>query len=242
MTRAAVEGATSPLMDRIENISKRLGVTADAAKTLLRIAGEQADVSDDRLAQTLTKIANDYKRLQSEVAALNIDNPIAQKLVEHARPEIDAGHFDRADDLLRQAVQAQLAAATEARKLADKAAEAADAQMLGAANATAAQGDMVLTQRRYAQAAELFAQAAAYVPSTKPEERRRYIERQAEALYRLGDEKGKNDALRDAILLYVRLSSEVPPESVQFNWVYNAGNAVRTLGERDSGTAFFIML
>ena len=88
----------------------------DAAKTLLRIAGEQADVPDERLAETLTKIANDYKRLQEQVAVLNPENPVAKKLVEQARPEIDAGHFERARDLLREAVQAQLAAADQARK------------------------------------------------------------------------------------------------------------------------------
>jgi hypothetical protein len=43
-TKAAVEGATEPLLDRIVDIGKRLGVTEEAAKTLLKIAGEQPDV------------------------------------------------------------------------------------------------------------------------------------------------------------------------------------------------------
>lgn len=40
VTKAAVEGTTEPLMGRIEDISKRLGVTEEAAKTLLRVVGE----------------------------------------------------------------------------------------------------------------------------------------------------------------------------------------------------------
>src|SRR5262245_33328917 len=51
LTKAAVAGATGPLLDRIEDISKRLGVTEEAAKALLRIVGEQTDVPDERLAE-----------------------------------------------------------------------------------------------------------------------------------------------------------------------------------------------
>jgi hypothetical protein len=46
VTRAAVEGATEPLIGRIEDIGKRLGITEEAAKKLLRIVGEQPDVPD----------------------------------------------------------------------------------------------------------------------------------------------------------------------------------------------------
>ena len=60
----AVEGATSPLMDRIEDIGKRLGITEDGAKTLLRIVGEQTDVPDDRLADVVTKVAASVANLE----------------------------------------------------------------------------------------------------------------------------------------------------------------------------------
>jgi hypothetical protein len=160
VTRAAVEGATASYAKQVEEISKRLGVTEEAAKTLLRIAGEQ-DVPDERLAETLTKIANDYKRLQEQVAALSPENPVAKKLVEQAKPEIDAGHFERADDLLREAEQAELAAADQAEKLANQAIAARDARKLGAASVKAARADVALTQRHYKEAAELFGQAAA---------------------------------------------------------------------------------
>ena len=141
-TEAAVKGATGPLLDRITEIGKTLGVTEDAAKTLLKIVGEDANIPDDKLAEALTKVAGDYKRLQAQVAALNPDNPTARTLVDEAKPEIDAGHFARAHELLRQATQAQIAAAQEARKLKEQAQAAEDAQMLGAASSTAAEGDV----------------------------------------------------------------------------------------------------
>jgi len=44
VTEAAVKGATGPLVERIADISKTLGVTEDAAKTLLKIVGEDANI------------------------------------------------------------------------------------------------------------------------------------------------------------------------------------------------------
>ena len=164
LTEAAARGATGPLTSTIVDLSKRLGVTEDATKTLLRIVGEQ-DVPLERLSETLNRVANDYKRLQGQAAALNPDNAIARDLVTQAKAAIDAGQFERAHDLLHEAKQAQLAAAQQARKLREQAEAAEDAQMLGAANATAVEADIALTEGNYRQAAELFGEAAGYVPS-----------------------------------------------------------------------------
>jgi hypothetical protein len=105
-TEAAVKGATGPLVDRIADISKTLGVTEDATKTLLKIVGEDPNVPDDKLAEALSKVAGDYKRLQAQAAALNPENPTARQLVDEAKPEIDAGHFQHARELLGQATRA----------------------------------------------------------------------------------------------------------------------------------------
>ena len=51
--------------------------------------------------------------------------------------------------------------------------------MLGAASSTAAEGDVAMTERRYKEAAELFAQAGDYVPSGHASERAGYLLRQA---------------------------------------------------------------
>jgi hypothetical protein len=65
----------------------------------------------------------------------------------------------QAHELLRQATQAQLAAAQEAqeaRNLRAQAQAADDAQMLGAASATASEGGVALTERHYTEVADLF--------------------------------------------------------------------------------------
>ena len=96
VTQAAVKGATEAQQEHIDRISETLGVTKSAAKNLLKIVGEDANIPDDKLAEVLTKVAGDYKRLQAKVAALNPDNPTAKALLEQAKPEIEAGHFQRA--------------------------------------------------------------------------------------------------------------------------------------------------
>jgi len=197
--KQAVRGATEALQDHIDKISETLGVTKNAAKNLLKIVGQDKDIPDDKLAEALSRVAGNYKRLQAQVAALNPDNPPARKLVDEARSEIEAGHFARAHELLREATQAQIAAAQQAEKLEERAHAARDAQMLGAASSTAAEGDVALTERHYPEAAELFGQAAGYVPDGHASERGGYLLRQAEALYRQGDERGDNAALRSSI-------------------------------------------
>ena len=238
LTEAAARGAAGPLTNTIVDLSKRLGATEDATKTLLRIVGEQ-DVPLERLSEALNRVATDYKRLQAQAAALNPDNVTARDLVTQAKAAIDAGRFERARDLLHQAKQAQLAAAQQARKLREQAEAAENAQMLGAANATAVEADIALTERNYAQAAELFGEAAEYVPSGQADERLKYLDRQADALYRQGEERGDNGALREAIERYRVLLTQRPRDQVPLDWAMtqnDLGNALAVLGDRESGT------
>ncbi len=240
VTEAAVKGATGPLIDRVVDTSKTLGVTEDAAKTLLKIVGEDTNISEAKLAEALSKVAGDYKKLQSQVSALHPDNQTARKLIEEAKPEIEAGHFARAHELLREATQAQIVAAQEARKFKEQAQQAEDEQMLGAASSTAADGDVAMTERRYTDAAELFGQAASYVPSRQARERASYLLHQANALYQQGDERGDNEALRRSIEVYQRALAEYSRSEAPLDWATfqnNLGNALWALGERESGTA-----
>jgi tetratricopeptide (TPR) repeat protein len=235
-----VARATGPLLDRIVAIGKTLGVTEEAAKTLLRIVGEETNVPDDKLAEALTKVANDYKRLQAMAAALKPANPIAMNLVKQARSAIEDGHFELAHQLLRQATQAQIAAADEARRLRDQAQTAADADMLGAADSTAAEAEVAFTERNYPQAVSLFKQAADYVPPGHDNVRADYAERQANTLFRQGDERGDNAALHDAVEVYRQILVIHPQEREPLDWARiqtNLGNALWALGQRDSGTA-----
>jgi hypothetical protein len=97
-------------------------------------------------------------------------------------------------------------------KLEEQAKAAKDAQMLGAASSTAAEGDVALTERHYKEAADLFGQAADYVPSGHASEHGAYLMRQEDALYRQRDELGDNAALGSAIEVCKRALADYPRE------------------------------
>jgi tetratricopeptide (TPR) repeat protein len=240
VTEAAVKGATEPLTRQNVDISRTLGVTKDTTENLLKIVGENTKIPDVKLPEALTKVASDYESGPAQVVALNPDNPTAKTLVEQAKPEIEAGHFGRVHELLRQATQAQIAAALEAEKSEQQAHASRDAQMLGAASSTAVDGDVAVTERRYLEAAGLFGQAASYVPDGHSGEQGGYLLRQAEALYRQGGELGDNNTLRLSIEVCGRALAEYQRSEFPLEWGMtqsNLGLVLERLGERESGTA-----
>ena len=122
----------------------------------------------------------------------------------------------------------------------ERAQAAADAQMLGAASSTAAEGGVALTERHYKEAAELFGQAADDVPSGHASEHGGYLMRQEDALYWQGRELGDNAALSSAIEVCKRALADFPRERVPLDWAgaqNNLGNALMELGERERGTS-----
>ncbi|HYZ64332.1 MAG TPA: hypothetical protein VE650_17920, partial [Acetobacteraceae bacterium] len=239
LTEAAVRGATVPLVGAIGDLSRKLGITEDATKTLLRIVGEQ-DVPLERLSETLARVATDYKRLQAQAAALKPENPVARDLVERAKAEIGAGRFGKAHELLDAARQAQLAAAAQARQLREQAHAAELAQLRGAATATAVEGELAVTEGSYLQAAELFRQAADLLPPELKKEASGYRMSEAGALYRQGHERGDNPALQRSIAAFRSVLDDVRREQAPEQWadVQDAlANALTALGEREGGTA-----
>lgn len=239
LTEAAARGATGPLTAAIVDLSKKLGVTEDATKTLLRIVGQQ-DVPLERLSETLNRVANDYRRLQAQVAVLDQQNPAARRQILQASAAIAAGDFARARDLLRSATLAQIAAAQQARQLGEQARAAESAQFSGAAASTAAQGDLALTEVHYREAADLFGQAAELVPPDRLDDAVDYRKSQADALYREGGERGDNPALIASVEIWRRVLQSHNRERVPLDWAKtqtNLGKALGILGEREAGTA-----
>src|SRR6478609_2897525 len=111
--------------------------------------------------------------------------------------------------------------------------------MLGAAQSTAAEADVAMTERRYGEAAELFGQAVHHVPRGHASEKGFYLLRHADTLYRQGDERGENNALRSSIEVYRRALGEYPRSEAPLQWAMtqnNLGNALWTLGQRETGT------
>src|SRR5262249_55473587 len=102
LTKAAVAGVVGPLADRITDLSQKLGLTENAALTLLRVLGQQ-NVPLEQLPQKLGEVTAQYKRAMDRLAALDPQDPITGELVERAQGAIEDGRLEEADQLLRQA-------------------------------------------------------------------------------------------------------------------------------------------
>jgi tetratricopeptide (TPR) repeat protein len=218
---------------QIEELSGRLNVSEGAILRFLHSIDE-ANVPREQWPEKLSEVAEQFHKLQQQVAKFDPQNPAVQGLVKEAQNEIIAGNFSKAYDLLRRARQTQLDSAKATQALANQ-------RFLQAAESSAIAGGLALTELHYRHAAELFKEAADTVPpgiEYNPK-RNGYLGAEGYALYRQGSEFGDKDALIEAIEKRKQLI-ELTPRERALDWGQqqaNLGNALSVLGERESGTA-----
>lgn len=100
LTRAAVAGATEPLVDRIVALGNRLGVSEATASALLKIVGAQPRAPGEDIAAVLTRVATKYKRLEARLASTDAENAVGRALVQQVRTRMQAGELQSAGNLL----------------------------------------------------------------------------------------------------------------------------------------------
>jgi tetratricopeptide (TPR) repeat protein len=225
-------GVQGDLIDRIERLAGQLGVQRTAVQNFLEILGERS-VEPDELDARLREIAQRHLQLLTDLRTFRSEDPEVVRLKEQAAQAIEDGDYDRAEALLVEAEEADLRAARRAQEIADQ-------RFLSAAETRAERGELRLTRLDYLGAAEAFRTAADLVPEDAQDERGTYLLRQANALYRHGDERGDNAALVQAIGVHRQALEALPRERVPLHWAMtqnNLGAALRTLGERERGTA-----
>src|SRR5437763_1211919 len=215
--RALIEAATKGADERVADVSRRLGVTQGAMRTMLATLGE-ADVPEERLTEKLAEVFEQYRKAAAAIAALHPENPVAQGHAAKAAQAATSGDRNEARRHLQAARAAAEAAAEEARRLAREAEAAAQRQMLQAARAVAAEAELALTTLDYPEAARLFGEAASLVPDGEPKEKGILLRRQADAVQREGGERGDNIALREAIALYNGALELLPRDQVPLDW------------------------
>jgi tetratricopeptide (TPR) repeat protein len=226
------------LQSELTALEVRLGITDQALRTFFLIL--EREVVPEQWPARLAEIALRHKQALERLAALQTEDPQARALIEQARSAIEAGDYSEAEGLLDQAEQLELAGIRAAEELLHDVQTAIERRRLSAAAVRAEQAEVFLIQLRYPQAAERFSAAAELVPDSSAEERLGYLDRRADALYRQVGEKGDNAAIGEAIRAYRDLVAQRPRERVPLDWAMtqnNLGNALQTLGQRESGTA-----
>ena len=211
---------------------EELGVTKAAVETMLTILKEQ-EVSPEQLEAKLKEIAERHVALTErlhELSRSNDEPEVAQKR-EQAAEAIERGDYDRAEALLAEAVAIDRSAIGEQQ-------EALDHRKLSAAATIGQQGALEKTRLNYRKAAAYFAEAAGLVQDVDADARLSYLMKQASVLDDHGSEFGDNLALVKAIEVYRVVLEERPRDCVPLDWAVtqnNLGNALWTLGARDSG-------
>jgi tetratricopeptide (TPR) repeat protein len=221
-----LEELTTQQRENIVLLKEKLDLNERQVRAALGILGEN-DIPPERLAAKLVEIAQRFKELQTTASAQPGDDPKIAALKTDAQKAIEAGQLAQADALLADVE-------TDQRRALDRFA-------VNAAETSARRGEIALTRLRYAEAAKHFANAAAVFPPKSAHEDKRigYLGREAAALSLQGDEFGDNSALGSAIERRKQLVELTPYERDPLEWANaqnNLGNALRSLGFRESGT------
>ena len=162
------------LCDEANALGERLGVTEEVAQSLLTILHDR-HVKRVDLREKLNEITRQYFETITQFSGLTRDDPSFANSIDNAKSAFTAGDFDQAEELLTQAENHELGAASQ--KTPD-----ADRRRLNAAAARALRGETDLTRLRYLEAAEHFSLAAASVPDERHVIKADYLSKQGFAL------------------------------------------------------------
>jgi tetratricopeptide (TPR) repeat protein len=223
--RKDLKDLTEHQKHKIDTLEKDLGVNENALQAFFTILGER-EVPIDRLSKKLVEIAGHYKEALAQSAPGPNDRPDIAKVRSAARDALGAGQLDRADELLERLEKLQDVAIVS--------------EQLERASTSAQRGQLAMLRLRYREGAQDFADAAKHVPEERGDIRLGYLDHEADALYREGDERGDNAALTEAIERYRILLTLRSRDRVSLDWAMtqnNLANALTTLGERESRAA-----
>jgi tetratricopeptide (TPR) repeat protein len=205
----------------------------EAVARFLEILHEQP-VEDTKLADRFAQIAQEHVRLLEEIRAFRVMDPEVQALREAAAAALQgAPNHDLARAKLEEArnlVRAKRQAV--AKVLAD--------QQREEAALVREQAKIETARLRFADAAGLYEQAATLLPAVDHDQRGADLVSAGLRWTDQGRDFGDNAALKAAVTVFRAALLERTRERVPLDWAAtqnNLGAALRTLGERETGTA-----
>jgi tetratricopeptide (TPR) repeat protein len=231
--------------ETIGSLKQQLGVTEGALGAFSKNIGA-AQVPPEQQPARLVEIATQWRQLRAQVVAEPGDAPEVARFKDAARAALDAGQLEEADALLAQVETAQDAALDQGQRILEQQQleleqqqRQVEQQQTERAAIAAQRGGIALTRLRYREAAEHFAAAARQLPPGREEQALAWLDQEADALYRQGDEFGENAAFVEAVARYDALLGRRPRDRVPLFWAKTQnelGRALATLGGRESDT------
>lgn len=187
--------------EKFEQLAAELGIARGALKSFFA-ALQREQVAPEDLDNELREIAKRYKDLQGKLDAYVKSESAAAALKQEVREAFNAGDLSRAEVLLTEAGDRDIAAAKE---MAAKAKEG----MLAAASARALAGELKITEMAYREAAEYYRQAADLVFGYEPLAAAGYLGQEGVALLEAGQQQQAREPLEQALSIRER---GLPPE------------------------------
>jgi len=235
----SLSSAGAAAQAKIDDLAAQLRTSSDAVLGFLKTL-KQESVPPEQLADKLTEIAQRYTAMMDRLAAFDADDAEAQKYNDQAREILahaaSSQDYDRADELLSKAEQAQQAASD---KIEAAEHEAAIRRHRNQASTRDIRASASLTQLKYKEAATHFQAAADLVAGYDSGLELDYRVKAAEALNSQGDERGDNQSLNQAIDIYNALLQQHPRQQSPQEWAWIQGQlaiSLSTLGGREAGT------
>jgi tetratricopeptide (TPR) repeat protein len=180
-------GDYTELLHRLDELipaSSRVRVQAIAR--FFAIVGEAA-VPPEQPEAKLIEIAQRYQALLVQLEGMSSPDLEVQRLKAQAQEALDAGDFNRSEEFLNQAKARDLLIIEQMRATMERMRAALDARQLSAAEAAGANGDLMMTQIRYAEAARYYAEAVGLTPEKYAEQLSERLTDWATAAWRAGD-------------------------------------------------------
>ncbi len=231
-----ISSTPEPVRTTVVSIAEAEGVPLATLFGVLKAVG--VDTSDPtELGKRLQSGAEEIKKRLEDLSASNHADPEVKRLLELVKRAQDEGALD-------EALQFSLRASSRTTQLSatlDTLAADIDQRRTENAATYAKAGDVASLAWEFRTATEQYGLAADEIDKGRnpdPAVVFDYRLRQGSALYDLGDHKGDNAALGEAIVVYSKLLTETARKLVPLEWAMTQarlGTALWTLGVRESG-------
>lgn len=222
---------------QIEMAANKDGVPLDALYGVLKALGtEQIPENPADLEKVLDAQAERLKKMMSERAALNTDDPEIKRLVASADRAIGQGAIVTARTFLDQAV----ARVEETSAAVDDAEAMVKKKRLADAAVYAKRADASALAFDYDEAAADYGKAFSLVERWDEKLRWNYKNQEAEALSAYGDATGDKESLQRSLEAYKVILNFIPNGEENADWAITRNNmavVMQTIGEGESSTA-----
>jgi hypothetical protein len=162
-------------------LERQLGASEAQLRAFFQIIGE-AQVPPEQQPARLAEIAEQYRQLRAQVAALPGDAPEVAQLKDAAWAALDAGRLQQADDLFVQVEAVQDAVLERQQREIER-------QQIERAATVAQRGGIALTRLRYMKRRSTSQRRLGGYLQDYEDQALAYLDREADAFYQQGDGK-----------------------------------------------------